>query len=70
MPLQTKTSVPTERQRLLFRGRMLRNAEPLSSYSVQDGHTLLLAARPVDLPMSPLRAPLSSVRMLHTGAVT
>ena len=39
--------VPPERQRLIFRGKVLRAEETLDKYKVEDGHTLHLVARSV-----------------------
>ena len=40
-----KTGVPTDRQRLIFRGRTLGNDETLSSCSIAEGSTVHLVAR-------------------------
>ncbi|KAJ4798777.1 Ubiquitin family protein [Rhynchospora pubera] len=39
------TGVPVEQQRLIFRGRVLNDDQPLSEYHVKDGHTLHMVAR-------------------------
>ncbi|EFJ27860.1 hypothetical protein SELMODRAFT_441391 [Selaginella moellendorffii] len=38
--------VPSQNQRLICRGRVLKDDQLLSSYNVEDGHTLHLVARP------------------------
>lgn len=40
------TGVPVEQQRLIFRGRVLKDDHLLSEYHVEDGHTLHLVVRP------------------------
>lgn len=42
----TATGVPVEQQRLIFRGRVLKDDQLLSEYHVEDGHTLHLVVRP------------------------
>ena len=41
------SDVPPERQRLIFRGKVLRAEETLDTYKVEDGHALHLVARSV-----------------------
>ncbi|CAI5737884.1 unnamed protein product [Hyaloperonospora brassicae] len=41
------TSVAVARQRLIFRGKLLRDGVTLAFYDLQDGHTVQLVARPV-----------------------
>ncbi|KAK3845164.1 MAG: ubiquitin-related domain-containing protein [Linnemannia gamsii] len=43
-------SVPSPRQRLIFRGRVMADDKPLTEYSLEDGHTLHLVTRPADAP--------------------
>uniref|UniRef100_A0A7N0U3Y4 Ubiquitin-like domain-containing protein n=1 Tax=Kalanchoe fedtschenkoi TaxID=63787 RepID=A0A7N0U3Y4_KALFE len=40
-----EVGLPVERQRLIFRGKVLKNDHLLSEYHVEDGHTLHLVAR-------------------------
>ena len=58
---QEHTNVPVERQRLLFRGRLMKDNDALSKHHVEDGHTLLLIARPAtqtsSVPPSPVTGP-------------
>ena len=53
--------MPVERQRLLFRGRLMKDNDALSKHHVEDGHTLLLIARPAtqtsSVPPSPVTGP-------------
>ncbi|KAF0699988.1 Aste57867_9468 [Aphanomyces stellatus] len=44
--LQGTTHVPLQRQRLIYRGKLLRDGDVLSAYNVEDGHTVHLVARP------------------------
>ncbi|ETV96824.1 hypothetical protein H310_10115 [Aphanomyces invadans] len=68
--LQTTTAVPPQRQRLIYRGKLLRDGDLLSAYNVEDGHTVHMVARPdrAQQPTSP--TPLSSSRLapLHDTA--
>ncbi|KAF9192339.1 hypothetical protein BGZ51_005732 [Haplosporangium sp. Z 767] len=48
--LATLLEVPTPRQRLIFRGRVLADEKTLTEYSLQDGHTIHLVTRPADAP--------------------
>ncbi|KAG0216556.1 hypothetical protein BGX28_000070 [Mortierella sp. GBA30] len=48
--LATMLEVPSPRQRLIFRGRVLVDEKPLTEYSLQDGHTIHLVTRPADAP--------------------
>ncbi|TDH73805.1 hypothetical protein CCR75_007804 [Bremia lactucae] len=40
------TSVPPPRQRLIYRGKLLKDGAMLAAYRLQDGHTVHLVARP------------------------
>lgn len=40
--IETKADVPADRQRLIYSGKVLKDAETLSSYKVQSGHTIHL----------------------------
>jgi len=42
------TQVLEGRQRLIYRGRLLIDSETLSTYNVEDGHTIHMVARPVE----------------------
>ncbi|RHY04361.1 hypothetical protein DYB25_003118 [Aphanomyces astaci] len=44
--LQGTTSVPPQRQRLIYRGKLLRDGDLLSAYNVEDGHMVHMVARP------------------------
>lgn len=43
---QEKTSIPEDRQRLIYRGRVLQDANLLSFYSLESGHTVHCVSRP------------------------
>ncbi|KAH7288437.1 hypothetical protein KP509_31G026400 [Ceratopteris richardii] len=45
--IATLTGVPTENQRLICRGKVLKDDHTLSDYNVEDGHTLHLVTRQV-----------------------
>lgn len=47
------TGVPSESQRLICRGKVLKDEHVLSAYDVEDGHTLHLVTRPVPPPSIP-----------------
>ncbi|CAI5746128.1 unnamed protein product [Peronospora destructor] len=40
------TAVPAPRQRLIYRGKLLKDGAALAAYDVQDGHTVHLVAKP------------------------
>ncbi|KAF1326225.1 Ubiquitin family protein, partial [Globisporangium splendens] len=40
------TQVPVYRQRLIYRGKLLKDGSVLSTYDIQDGHTIHLVAKP------------------------
>ncbi|GJJ79155.1 hypothetical protein EMPS_11514 [Entomortierella parvispora] len=48
--LAAMLEVPSPRQRLIFRGRVLADDKALTEYSLQDGHTIHLVTRPADAP--------------------
>ncbi|KAF8930639.1 hypothetical protein BGZ47_000460 [Haplosporangium gracile] len=50
--LATLLGVPSPRQRLIFRGRVMVDDKPLTEYSLEDGHTLHLVTRPADAPIN------------------
>ncbi|MCO5595640.1 hypothetical protein L7F22_049685 [Adiantum nelumboides] len=54
--IATLTGVPTENQRLICRGKVLKDDHTLREYNVEDGHTLHLVTRP-----QPGAAPSSAV---------
>ncbi|KAG2521788.1 hypothetical protein BBO99_00005627 [Phytophthora kernoviae] len=41
------TDIPAPRQRLIYRGKLLKDGAVLSAYDLQDGHTVHLVAKPV-----------------------
>jgi ubiquilin len=43
--IEARAAVPVDRQRLIFRGRTLSNAETLAACSIVDGSTVHLVAR-------------------------
>ena len=49
--VQDATHVPEDRQRLIYRGKVLKNGDPLSTYKVEDGHTVHMVARPLPSPV-------------------
>ena len=45
---QNSTSIPEDRQRLIYRGRVLQDQSPLNEYKIEDGHTVHMVAKPAD----------------------
>ena len=43
-----------ERQRIIYRGRVLRDNDTLSGHGLEEGHTIHLVPRPVGVPPSPM----------------
>lgn len=48
--IAVQTGVTLARQRLIYRGRVLKNDQTLAAYSLEDGHVLHLVARTEPLP--------------------
>ncbi|CAM9476222.1 unnamed protein product [Scytosiphon promiscuus] len=48
--IRRQTDVDETRQRLIYRGKVLADAEPLSTYKVESGHFVHMVARPEGLP--------------------
>jgi uncharacterized ubiquitin-like protein YukD len=46
------SSISTDRQRLIYKGRVLQEESELSSYNIEDGHTVHLAVRPENIQPS------------------
>ncbi|EGZ06736.1 hypothetical protein PHYSODRAFT_565722 [Phytophthora sojae] len=46
------TEVPAARQRLIYRGKLLKDGAALAAYDLKDGHTVHLVAKPVARPAS------------------
>ncbi|KAG0066955.1 hypothetical protein BGZ90_001200 [Linnemannia elongata] len=68
--LATLLSVPSPRQRLIFRGRVMADDKPLTEYSLEDGHTLHLVTRPADAPTNNHNdAPQARQTTRRTGSV-
>ncbi|KAL3665303.1 hypothetical protein V7S43_009931 [Phytophthora oleae] len=51
------TAVPAPRQRLIYRGKLLKDGAALAAYDLQDGHTVHLVAKP---PVRPVNTAASS----------
>ncbi|CAH8360787.1 unnamed protein product [Eruca vesicaria subsp. sativa] len=49
--IASETGVPVAQQRLIFRGRVLKDDHPLSEYHLENGHTLHLVVRQPAEPM-------------------
>lgn len=45
--IATQTGVLLHRQRLIFRGKVLKDEDTMSTYAIEDGHTLHLVVRPL-----------------------
>jgi hypothetical protein len=43
-----------ERQRIIYRGRVLRDTDILSGHGLEEGHTIHLVPRPIGVPPSPM----------------
>ncbi|ETW01819.1 hypothetical protein H310_06394 [Aphanomyces invadans] len=56
--IEHETGVVTDRQRLIFRGKVLKNENNLAHYALENGHTLHLVIRPADAsPMAASNTP-------------
>ncbi|DBA01950.1 TPA: hypothetical protein N0F65_006683 [Lagenidium giganteum] len=44
--VERATEMPVHRQRLIYRGKLMKDGAVLSAYNVQDGHTVHLVAKP------------------------
>lgn len=55
--VQEKTGVPEPKQRLIFRGKMFKSTDLISTHKLCDGHTIHLVARPDGVPASPQSPP-------------
>ncbi|KAF0695473.1 Aste57867_13716 [Aphanomyces stellatus] len=51
--IEAETGVIIDRQRLIFRGKVLKNENDLAFYSLENGHTLHLVIRPADATPTP-----------------
>ena len=47
-------ALEVERQRIIYRGRVLRDTDILSGHGLEEGHTIHLVPRPVGIPASPM----------------
>lgn len=65
---QEHTTLPVSRQRLLFRGQLMKNADSLDTLHVDDGDTLLLIARPVAAPVQPSPVTMPQPENAHVSA--
>ena len=48
--IHTATEVAADRQRLIYRGRVLVNESAVSEYHIENGHTIHMVAKPLNLP--------------------
>ncbi len=46
--LQERTSIEVERQRLIYRGKVLSDPDTVRSYNIENGHTIHMVARPAN----------------------
>ncbi|GAM17214.1 hypothetical protein SAMD00019534_003890 [Acytostelium subglobosum LB1] len=51
--LQTLSTIPTAQQRLIFKGKVLRDDKDIQFYNIEEGNTLHLAERPPDQQQNP-----------------
>ncbi|CCE88492.1 Piso0_002000 [Millerozyma farinosa CBS 7064] len=51
--IATKADVPSDRQRLIYSGRVLKDTETVSSYKIQAGHTIHLVKSAASKPAAP-----------------
>ncbi|OQR92435.1 hypothetical protein ACHHYP_03697 [Achlya hypogyna] len=58
--IEVETGVDSDRQRLIFRGKVLKNERDLPSYALEDGHTLHLVIRPLEGDQPPAPATTAS----------
>ncbi|EQC36290.1 hypothetical protein SDRG_06395 [Saprolegnia diclina VS20] len=73
--IEDETGVVSDRQRLIFRGKVLKNERDLAFYALEDGHTLHLVIRPLDADQAsatpeqaPQRAPTPSPTASSTSS--
>jgi len=50
------TNVDVERQRLIYRGKVLLNENVIKEYNIESGHTVHMVAKPLNLPPSATQA--------------
>eukprot|EP00939_MAST-03C_sp_MAST-3C-sp1_P004854 g4854.t1 len=48
--VKERSGIEEDRQRIIFRGKMLKDSETLASHKVENGHVLQLCARPLTAP--------------------
>ena len=46
--MQETTSIPEERQRLIYKGRVLHDENVIEDYQIENGHTIHMVVRPAD----------------------
>jgi hypothetical protein len=60
--------VPEDRQRLIYRGRVLHDQSPLNEYKIEDGHTVHMVAKPPDY--EDLQSRISAQEAAAAGALS
>jgi hypothetical protein len=65
--IRDATSISVERQRLIYRGRVLQDDTVLRDYNIEDGHTVHLVVRPENFQPSPVSAATSSAQLPRTA---
>lgn len=62
------TQVPVYRQRLIYRGKLLKDGTALSAYDVRDGHTVHVVAKPSGSPNATSQATQEQQQQQLTGS--
>ncbi|GME71872.1 unnamed protein product [Ambrosiozyma monospora] len=68
--LATEVDIPAERQRLIYSGKVLKDADTVESYKIQDGHTIHLVKGAAPKSSTPAAAAASSTASGSTSTTS